>query len=66
MQTFECFLKPVDNNTGEKTTQFQTQEPSGFCFIVKSFDDNKYEKAVRYTKHYEDEDVSKTRVGKSC
>ena len=62
---FECFLKPVNNSLGEKTTQqsktakVQEHEPSGFCFIVKSFDDNKYEKSVRYTKHSKDEDISK-------
>ena len=56
---FEYFLKPIDNAYGEKTTQFQKHELSRFCSVVKSFDDNKYEKAVRYTKHTEDEDISK-------
>ena len=53
------FIKPIGGVLGGKTTQYQKHEPSGFCFIVKSFDDDKYEKSVRYTKHSEDEDVSK-------
>ena len=52
---FECFLKPVDIPSGEKKTQFQKHKPSGFGFIVKSFDDRKSENAVRYTKHHENE-----------
>ena len=56
---FECFLKPIDGVVGEKTTQYQKHEPSGFCFIVKSFDDEKYENTVRYTKRSENEDISK-------
>ena len=56
---FECFLKPIDGVVGEKTTQSQKHEPSGFCFIVRIFDDEKYENAVRYTKHSENEDISK-------
>ena len=65
---FECFLKPIDGVVGKKTTQqsktdtYQKHEPSGFCFKVKSFDDEKYEKAVRYTKRSEDEDISKIYV----
>ena len=52
---FEAYLKPVEN---EKTGEYQKHEPSGFCFIVKSFDD-KFDTAKRYTKHSEEEDVTK-------
>ena len=50
------FIKPIGGVLGGKTTQYQKHEPSGFCFIVKS---DYYEKAVRYTKHSEHEDISK-------
>ena len=42
----------------KKVKIYQKHEPSGFCFIVKSFDDSKYEKAVRYTKRKKGEDIS--------
>ena len=56
---FECYLKPIKNNIGEKTTQFQKHEPSGYCYLIKCFDDNIYKpKLKRYTKKSEDEDIS--------
>ena len=55
---FECYLKKYHKKIGEKVEIYQKHEPSGFCFIVKSFDDSKYEKAVRYTKRKKGEDIS--------
>ena len=55
---FECYLEPVDNDIGEHTKQFQKHNPSGYCYLIKCFDDNLYPpKLKRYTKRYEDEDL---------
>ena len=49
---FECNLKFVDKNIGDNTKQFQKHEPSGFCYLIKCFDDNLYQpKLVMYTKN---------------
>ena len=55
---FESNLKPVDNKIGDNTKQFQKHEPSGYCYLIKCFDDNMFKpKLKRYTKK-SDEDVS--------
>ena len=56
---YECYLEPIEKNIGENTHQFQKHKPSGFCYLIKCFDDKLYPpKLKRYTKRYEDEDVS--------
>ena len=56
---FECSLKPIDEDIGENTHQFQKHEPSGYCYLIKCFDDSLYPpKLVRYTKKSDEEDVS--------
>ena len=60
---FECYLKSEDSaaegrNIGDNTRQFQKHEPSGYCYLIKFFDDNLFKpKLVKYTKK-SDEDVS--------
>ena len=56
---FESMLKPVDNKIGDNTKQFQKHELSGYCYLIKCFDDNVFEPKLKlYTKKSEDEDVS--------
>ena len=52
---FESNLKPVDNDIGDNTKQFQKHEPSGYCYLIKYFDDNVLK---HYTKKSDDDDVS--------
>ena len=48
---FECYLIPMEKNIGENTTQFQKHEPSGFCYLIKCFDDKLFPPILRqYTK----------------
>ena len=54
---FECSLKFENKTIGKpvgdqppRTNQFQKHEPSGFCYLIKCFDDNLYKpKLVMYT-----------------
>ena len=56
---FECYLKHAYKNIGNNTKQFQKHELSGYCYLIKCFDDNLFKpKLVIYTKKYEDEDIS--------
>ena len=57
---FECNLKCENKDIGEKTKQFQKHEPSGYCYLIKCFDDNLFKpKLIKYTKKDgDDEDVS--------
>ena len=56
---WECYLESKDKNIGDNTKQFQNHEPSGYCYLIKCFDDNLFKpKLVRYTKKSKDEDVS--------
>ena len=56
---FECNLKPMKNNIGEKTIQFQKHEPSGYSYSVKCFDNTLFPlKLVEYTKKSQDENIS--------
>ena len=55
----ESILKPVNNNIGDNTKQFQKHKPSGYGYLIKCFDDNVFKpKLKRYTKKSKDEDVS--------
>ena len=48
---FECNLKYEDKNIGDNTKKFQKHEPSGYCYLIKCFDDNSLKpKLVKYTK----------------
>ena len=56
---FECNLKYEDKNIGDNTKQFQKHKPSGYCYLIKCFDNNLYKpKLVRCTKKFKDEDIS--------
>ena len=56
---FESNLKPVDNKIGDNTKQFQKHEPSGYCYLIKYFDDNVFKpKLKNYTKKSDDDNVS--------
>ncbi len=51
---FECYVEPIDhadpNPKRSFTTQYQRHRPSGFCYIVKCFDESIYKtKTVLYT-----------------
>ena len=51
----ESVLKAIKNNIGEKTTQFQKHELSGFCFLIKCFNDTFFPpKLIQYTKKSQD------------
>ena len=55
---FECCLKPMDNQIGNGTKQFQKHELSGYCYLPKCFDDSLYKpKLASYTKKLPDESV---------
>ena len=60
---FECFTKKISTCSpdGSKsyTKQFQQHKPSGYCYLIKCFDDNLFEpKLDKYTAQSPDEDIS--------
>ena len=60
---FECFTKKISTCSpdGSKsyTKQFQQHKPSGYCYLIKCFDDNLFEpKLDKYTAQSPDEDNS--------
>ena len=56
---FECYLKHIKNNIGEKTTQFQKHKPSGYRYLIKCFDNNVFKpKLVKYTKKSDNENIT--------
>ena len=62
---FECFTKKISTCSpdGSKsyTKQFQQHKPSGYCYLIKCFDDNLFEpKLDKYTAQSPDEDISQT------
>ena len=59
---FECFTQKIDTcqpDDGKSfTNQYQKHKPSGFCYLIKCFDDNLfYPKLVKYTAESTDEDI---------
>ena len=59
---FECFTEKIDTCQPEEgksfTNQYQKHKPSGFCYLIKCFDDNLfYPKLVKYTAESTDEDI---------
>ena len=60
---FECFTKKIStcspNGSKSYTKQFQQHKPSGYCYLIKCFDDNLFEpKLDKYTAQSPDEDIS--------
>lgn len=58
---FECLTENLDTCQPEEqksyTQQYQKYKPSGFCYLIKCYDDSLYEpKLHRYTAKSEDED----------
>ena len=59
---FECFTEKIDTcqpDDGKSfTNQYQKHKPSGFCYLIKCFDDNLFSpKLVKYTAESPDDDV---------
>ena len=59
---FECFTEKIDtcqpDDSKSFTNQYQKHKPSGFCYLIKCFDDNLfYPKLVKYTAESPDEDI---------
>ena len=59
---FECFTQKIDTcqpDDGKSfTNQYQKHKPSGFCYLIKCFDDNLFSpKLVKYTAESTDEDI---------
>ena len=60
---FECFTKKISTCSpdGSKsyTKQFQQHKPSGYCYLIKCFDDNLFAPILdKYTAQSPDEDIS--------
>ena len=60
---FECFTKKISTCSpdGSKsyTKQFQQHKPSGYCYLIKCFDDNLFAPILdTYTAQSPDEDIS--------
>lgn len=61
---FECFTEKIDTcqpMEGRPFTQrYQEHAPSGFCYLIKCYDDDLYPPTLhQYTKETEDEDVAR-------
>ena len=61
---FECFTEKIQTcfpNEGRSfTNQYQHHKPSGFCYLIKCFDDELIKpKLVQYTAESANEDISK-------
>ena len=59
---FECFTEKIDTcqpkDTKSFTNQYQKHKPSGFCYLIKCFDDNLFSpKLVKYTAESPDKDI---------
>ena len=55
----ECCLEPIDSQIGDNTKQFQKHEPSGYCYMIKCFDDTLFKPILRrYTRKSANEDVA--------
>ena len=62
---FECYTKKISTCSPDDkesyTKQFQYHIPSGYCYLIKCFDDNLFEPVlVQYTAKSSGEDVTKT------
>ena len=55
----ECYLEVKNNKISIKITQIQKHKLSGYCYVIKFFDDQLYPLILRkYTKKYPKEDVA--------
>ena len=59
---FECFTEKIDTYSPDErksfTKQYQKHKPSGFCYLIKYFDDEVFPpKTVRHTAESLDEDM---------
>ena len=59
---FECFTESISSCTPDGsrsyTEKYQKHKPSGFCFLIKSFDDSIFPpKLIKYTIESPDDDV---------
>ena len=60
---FECFTKKIStccpDDRKSYTKQFQQHKPSGYCYLIKCFDDNLFTPILdKYTAQSPDEDIS--------
>ena len=56
---FECCLEPIDNQIGSNTKQIKKHTISGYCYIIKCFDDTLFKPILRqYTRKSDNEDVA--------
>ena len=61
---FECFTEKIQTCSRDETSsfanQYQHHKPSGFCYLIKCFDDELMKpKLVQYTAESANEDISK-------
>ena len=61
---FECFTEKMDTCSPDDrdsfTNQYQKHKPSGFCYLIKCFDDELFEpKLAMRTARSPDEDITK-------
>ena len=61
---FECYTEKIQtcypDESRSFTNQYQHHKPSGFCYLIKCFDDELMKpKLVQYTAESSDEDISK-------
>ena len=61
---FECYTEKIQtcypDESKRFTNQYQHHKPSGFCYLIKCFDDKLMKpKLVQYTAESSDEDISK-------
>ena len=59
---FECFTESIStctsNDSRSYTEKYQKHNPSGFCYLIKCFDDSIFpSKLVKYTAELPDEDI---------
>ena len=61
---FECLTEPISSckrdDTKSFTHQYQKHKPSGFAYLIKSYDDSLFKpQLIEYTAESEDDDVSR-------
>ena len=62
---YECYMKKIStccpDDRKSYTKQFQHHKPSGYCYLIKCFDDNLFEPIlVKHTAKLPDEDITKS------
>ena len=60
---FECYTKKISTHCPDDrkiyTKQFQHHKPSGYCYLIKCFNDLFEPILVQYTANSSDEDITK-------